>query len=84
MKFSFMDAKEIIPKGKFTNAQLDLLKLFSRDVPEENWIEIKNLISKYFAEKATAEMDKLFEQNGWDERKIKEWSEEHMRTPYKK
>ena len=79
-----MDVKEIIPSGKFTNAQLDLLKLFSRDVPEENWIEIKDLISRYFAEKAIMQMDKFFEQNDWGEGKIKEWSEEHMRTSYKK
>jgi hypothetical protein len=78
-----MDVKEILPTGKFTSAQLDLLKLFSREVPEENWIEIKSLISKYFADKASDEMDKLFEQNGWSEEKIEEWSKEHMRTPYK-
>ena len=60
-----------------------MLKLFSREVPEEDWIEIKNLISKYFAEKASDEMDKLFEQNGWGEEKIEEWGKEHMRTPYK-
>jgi len=41
------------------------------------------LISKYFAEKASDEMDKLFEQNGWGEEKIEEWGKEHMRTPYK-
>ena len=78
-----MEVKEIIPTGKFTKAQLDLLKLFSREVPEENWIEIKTLLSNYFAEKASDEMDKLFEQNGWGEKKIEEWSKEHMRTPYK-
>ena len=78
-----MEVKEIIPTGKFTKAQLDLLKLFSREMPEENWIEIKSLISKYFADKASDEMDRLFEQNGWGEEKIREWSTEHMRTPYK-
>ncbi len=78
-----MEVKDIIPTGKFTKAQLDLLKLFSREVPDENWIEIKTLISKYFADKASEEMDKLFEQNGWGEEKIEEWSKEHMRTPYK-
>ncbi|SFQ17335.1 hypothetical protein [Parafilimonas terrae] len=78
-----MEVKDIIPTGKFTKAQLDLLKLFSREMPEENWIEIKTLISKYFAEKASDEMDKLFEENGWGEEKIEEWSKEHMRTPYK-
>lgn len=60
-----MDVKEIMPTGKLTAAQLDLLKLFSREIPDENWKEIRQLITKYFAEKATAEMDKLFEEKGW-------------------
>jgi hypothetical protein len=29
-------------------------------------------------------MDKLFEENGWDDSKLDEWSDEHMRTPYNK
>lgn len=79
-----MEEIEIMPEGKFTKAQLDLLKLFSRTIPDQEWIEIKHLISRYFAEKATHEMDKLFKENGWNEDKIKEWSNEHMRTAYKK
>lgn len=79
-----MEIQEIMPSGKFTKAQLDLLKLFSKNIPDKEWIEIKHLISKYFAEKATLEMDELFEEKGWNEFKIKEWSDEHMRTAYKK
>ncbi len=78
-----MGTAEITPEGKFTEAQLDLLKLFSRNIPDNEWIEIKHLISKYFAEQATKEMDHFFEEKGWGKEKIKEWSEEHMRTPYK-
>lgn len=78
-----MDIKEIMPAGKLTAAQLDLLKLFSREIPDENRKEIRQLITKYFAEKATAEMDKLFEEKGWGGEKLEEWSKGHMRTPYK-
>lgn len=78
-----MDVKELLPTGKFTEAQLDLLKLFSRDVPDESWKEIRHLIGNYFANKATQEMDKFLEEQGWGQDKLDEWSKEHMRTPYK-
>ncbi len=79
-----MDVKEIIPTGKFTEAQLDLLKMFSHDVPDDTWKEIRHLISGYFAQKATEEMDGFLKEKGWGEHKLNEWGNEHMRTPYKK
>jgi len=33
-------------------------------------------------DKATEEMNQLFEQKGWNEDKINEWATTHMRTPY--
>lgn len=79
-----MLAEEIIPTGKFTEPQLELLKMFSRQFPEKVWVEIKNMLSGYFLQKATEEMDELFKQKGWGADKIKEWAETHMRTPYRK
>lgn len=79
-----MLAEEIIPSGKFTQPQLELLRMFSRQLPEKVWWEIKDLVAKYFMEKATEEMDTLFDQKGWDEAKINEWANTHMRTPYNK
>ncbi|GAB3419781.1 hypothetical protein [Niabella aquatica] len=79
-----MIAEEILPTGKFTQPQLELLRMFSRQYPDKVWIEVKDLLSKYFMEKASEEMDNLFEQQGWGEEKIKDWAAEHMRTPYNK
>ncbi|MBS1642312.1 MAG: hypothetical protein JST94_12605 [Bacteroidetes bacterium] len=79
-----MQVNEITPTGKFTKAQLDLLKLFSKDMPDETWVELRHVISQHFANKATAEIDKIFEENNWGQEKIEEWSKEHMRTPYSK
>lgn len=76
--------EEIIPTGKFTQPQLELLRMFSKQYPEKVWSEVKDLVSKYFMEKASAEMDNLFEQKGWGDDKITEWINEHMRTPYNK
>ena len=68
---------------KLSNLQLELLKVFSVDLSDEQLLEIKDLLNQYFANKVSTEMDKLFEDNGWGAEKIEEWSNEHMRTKYK-
>jgi len=68
---------------KLSNLQLELLKVFSFDLEEKQIIEIRDLLAKYFAEKATEEMDRLWDERGWSEQTIEEWSKEHMRTKYK-
>jgi len=65
-----------------TNLQLELIKLFKYELPEYQLLEVKTLLSKYFAEKAGDEMDKLWEENKWDDKTIEGWSKEHLRTKY--
>ena len=65
--------------GKLTNVQIELLKLFQYDLPEKQLVEIKNLLARYFANSATAEMDKLWEENNWSNDMMKEWADEHLR-----
>ena len=48
--------------AKPTNLQLELLKIFSRNLSETQLLEIKGILSRYFAEKATDEFEKLAEQ----------------------
>lgn len=67
---------------RLTNLQLELIKLFSYEISNEQLIEIKSILSNYFADKITYDIDKLFESNKWGDEKIEEWSNEHMRTPY--
>jgi len=61
------------PSYKLSNLQLELLKIFSSDLPESQLIEIKDLLSRYFAEKATNEMGKLWDERGWNNNTMKEW-----------
>lgn len=61
---------------QLSNLQLELLKVFSFDLDEGQLIEIRDLLAKYFAGKATEEMDRLWEENQWNEEVIKEWSNE--------
>lgn len=65
--------------GKLTNMQIELLKLFQYNLPENQLAEIKNLLAKYFAQSATDEMDKLWDENGWNGDTMNNWSNEHLR-----
>ena len=65
--------------AKLTNVQLQLLKLFQYNLPETQLLEIKNILAKYFAQTATAEMDKLWEENNWSNGTMMEWVDEHLR-----
>ena len=68
-------------KQPLNNLQLELLKLFSEKVSDDDLIAIKELISKYFLAKAKDEADKI-----WKEKQMnsKELLKVHRRTPYKK
>ena len=77
-----MEAKD--QPTKLSNLQLELLKIFSRNISDEQLLEIKAILSAYFAEKATKEMDRLWDERGWTQETMQQWLKEHMRTPYKK
>lgn len=67
---------------KLTNLQLELLKLFNYQLNQQQLIDIKRLLAHYFAEQATQEIDKLWEENNWDNNLMSKWTNEHLRTPY--
>lgn len=61
---------------RLSNLQLELLKIFSFDINEEQVKEIRTLLVEYFADKVTNDVDKLFEDNNWGIEKIEEWSKD--------
>lgn len=66
-----------------SNLQLELLKTFSRPLPESQILEIRDLLADYFAKNIDKSIDEFFEKNNWDvDKKVNEWTNEHMRTPY--
>ncbi len=65
----------------FNNIQLELLKLFADNVPDEDLLAIKALISRYFLEKAKNEADQIWEAKGLDSHEL---LKKHRRTPYRK
>ena len=63
-----------------TNLQLELLKIFSIPLQEEQIKEIRVLLCQYFADKVTEEMDRLWDERGWTQETMQEWANEHMRS----
>ncbi|MCE2895328.1 MAG: hypothetical protein LW721_12880 [Flammeovirgaceae bacterium] len=73
-----MNIQELKPG--FSNLQLELLKLYANGISDQQLIEIKWLLGKYFAEKATTDMDQLIKEKGLSESDIVEKSKEHHRS----
>jgi len=69
--------------AKLTNLQLELIKMFSFQLNDIQLIEIRDILTKYFAEKATNEMDKLWANFNLNNCTMDNWVNEHLRTSYK-
>lgn len=67
----------------FTPDQLEILDFMSYVENEETLNEIRDMLSRYFAQKAEKEIDKLWEEGTINNTVIDNWKSEHMRTPYK-
>lgn len=65
---------------KLSNLQLELIKVFSYQLNDIQLIEIRDILSKYFAEKATQEMEILWNEKKWDNSTMDTWAIEHLRT----
>ena len=66
----------------FNNAQLEILDLMSYVESEDTLNEIRDMLPRYFAEKAQKEIDKLWEAGTINDAVVEGWKNEHMRTPY--
>jgi hypothetical protein len=74
-----MDSKLTIQQP-FSNLQLELLKLYADNIPEKDLKAIQRLIARYFADQATKEADKIWDEKGYTAEKLLSG---HERTPYK-
>jgi hypothetical protein len=63
-----------------SNVQKELLKLYASNVSDQELLEIRTLLSRYFAQKATDAMDKFFDEKGLNTDTILNWTEEYNRS----
>lgn len=64
-------------------AQMELMNAINSINSESELIEFRNMLAKYFADKAQKAIDALWDNGAINNDTIEEWGEEHMRTPYK-
>ena len=65
---------------RFSNLQLELLRLYSRDLPEEELLEIKNLLADYFAKRAIAGANAWWDANNFTEADVERMLTTKMRA----
>lgn len=63
-----------------TDLQLELIKLFRYDMNEEQLLEIKSILSKYFAQKIDVEFEKFEKDNELSTNDYSKWAYEHLRA----
>jgi len=56
-----------------SNLQQELLKLYAANVSDADLQNIKHMLGKYFAEKAMAEADKVWDEKGYSADTMNSW-----------
>lgn len=67
----------------FSNAQLELLKLFSTDLKDNDLEDLKKILLKFKFQLVTKMADEVWEEKGWTNETMDDFLNTHMRTPYK-
>lgn len=69
---------------KITPAQYEVLNMLSCITKDEDVAALKSVIVQFLNTRLQNELDKLWESGTLTDEKVASWSNEHMRTPYKK
>ena len=67
--------------GSLSNLQLELLKLYSTGIADQQLLDIKRMLAAYFAEIIDREMSLLWEEKGWNDATLESWKTERLRIP---
>ena len=70
-------------ESPLSNIQLELLKLFSRDLEERDIVEIKKLIVNYLAGKLDRQTSEVWKEKNLSNEDMDKLLNSHLRTPYK-
>ncbi len=63
-----------------SNMQVELLKIYSNHISDQQLFEIKMLLANYFAQKATEAMEKVWQEKGLTPQDMINWTNEHNRV----
>jgi hypothetical protein len=70
---------QITIKQPLSNVQLELLKAFSHQLPENDLLELRKLIAHFFAQKLIQQADKVWEEKNWTEQTVEDLLNTKMR-----
>ena len=56
-----------------TNLQMELLRLYSHNLSDEQLLEFRDILSKFFMKLATEEADKIWLERGYTEETVRKW-----------
>jgi hypothetical protein len=60
-----------------SNIQVELMKLFSTNLSDNDLIELKDLLAKFYAEKAIAKADQIWDTKGLSNDDMEKWLDEN-------
>jgi hypothetical protein len=66
-----------------TNAQLEVVQLFSLNLSEGELQELKRLLIAYKATLLSRKADAVWKEKGWSQNTMDKFLQSHLRTPYK-
>ena len=61
---------------KLSNLQLELLKVFSHDISEEELLDIRRMLAQYFMKRAVKGADKTWDKKGYSNELMQQWLKE--------
>ena len=65
--------QELRVNQNFSNIQLELLKLYSTNIQENELLDMKNYLAKFFAQKAVNKADAIWDVKGFDNNEMDKW-----------
>lgn len=62
------------------DTQRELLKLFARDLPENELLEVKQLLVKWLSAKLDRETEQVWAEKGWTSQHMEDLLRQHLRS----
>lgn len=72
------------PKLALNRTQLEILRMFSRDLGDKELLELKRAFVKFLADKIEVLSEKAWTDNQWSQEKMDELSNGHFRSSHPK
>jgi len=60
-------------KKKLSNLQLELLKLYSVPLSDNELLEVKQILAKHFADRLNKHIDEIWDKKGLSEGDMEQW-----------